>query len=109
MAEITFALRRPVRTARPTQCFALHWEVPHEVRAGERQNSLSAIRLRDVLRADRCRLPQRTWNPTLLLRSELLRISLPKRHSADRKPKSIMTVSAAIQADRLPGRHHLIA
>ena len=89
--------------------FCLHSEVPHEIRASERQNALSAIRLRDVLRADRRRLPERTWNPTLLLRSALLRISLPKCHSADRKSKSIMTVSAAIQPDRLPGRHHLIA
>jgi hypothetical protein len=82
MAEITSALLRPVGTVRLTPCFASHWEAPHEIRICEWQDALPAVFLRAMLRADWCELLKGNWNRALLLRSRLLRFSLPERYPA---------------------------
>ena len=82
----SFVLRIP--------CSASRWEVPHEIRVGERQVALPTILLRGMRRADRQTLPAGSWDAPDLLRSQLLCRSLQQRRPASRKSiKSIMSLS----------------
>jgi hypothetical protein len=54
-------------------------EAAHEIHFGERQDPTSGVFLRIVLRANWRKLPARSYHPSLVLRSPVLRRSLPAR------------------------------
>ena len=82
MAEITSALLRRVSSTQPTPCSASHWEAPHEIHIGEREDAPPAIFLCDVRSGDRSELSARNRDAARLLQSGLLRRSLRMRGRA---------------------------
>src|SRR5579863_7766611 len=74
MDETIFARRRPVPRAHPIRSIASLWEVPREIRFGQRQEAVQAKFLWALLRTDRRgRIFARDSDAALLLRGGVLR------------------------------------
>src|SRR5579863_4471648 len=86
MDETIFAHRRPVSRTHPMRSIASLWEVPREIRFGQRQDAVQAKFLWALPRTDRRgRLFARDSDAALLLRSGVLRAQVRPSHAASRK------------------------
>src|ERR1700709_841135 len=100
MAEITSALLRRVFSTHLTPCSASHWEAPHEIHIGEREDAPPAIFLCDVQSNDRSKLSARNRDAARLLQSGLLRRSLRMRGRASRTSVESIVSSPPVMLSR---------
>src|SRR5258705_10892562 len=76
MAGTTSAPRRRVPSTHPIPYFASHWEAPHEIHIGEREDAPRTILVCAVLPANRRELSTRDRDAAVVLRPSLLFRSL---------------------------------